>query len=538
MSGPGGLPGLLKDGYKHLSGVEEAVIKNIEAGKQLSQITRTSVGPHGMNKMVINHLDRLFVTSDAATILQEMEVQHPAAKMLAMAATTMEGELGDGTNLVVSLAGELLAQAEDLIRQGLHPSEIVEGYKKAADKAIELLPSYKLDFKVDIRDVNSVAKALKGVIASKQYGYEDVIAPLIAKACSDVCPDNGNNFNVDNVRVCKVAGGGLAKSSVVSGMLLKRGVEGTVTHLSDVKCVVYGQAVDTVCTETKGTVLITNAAQLESYSKSEEDKMEEYIKGIADAGAKVVVGGGTFGEMALHFIERYGLMAIKITSKFEMRRFCRATGALGLVKNEPPTPDQLGYIKDISVQEIGDTIVTVVKQDDKVGKLATILLRASTDNILDELERAVDDGVNTFKTLARDCAVLPAGGATECALSHGLTEFGKTITGLDQYAVGKFAKALMVVPRVLCENAGINPEEALPMLNAAHAGGNFKAGINVEELGVIDLHEQDIVDVFEVKNWAIRLAADAAITVLRVDQIIMAKQAGGPKSRGPGGDEE
>jgi len=505
-------------------------------------MTRTSLGPHGMNKMVINHLDRLFVTSDAATILTELEVQHPAAKLVVMAAKAQEAELGDGTNLVVALAGELLGNAEELIREGLHPSEIVEGYTKAMHKVLEFLPELVIEGseKMDCRNADDVAKALKAPLAAKQFGYEDLLSKLVAQACIGVCPvNNPKNFNVDNVRVCKVAGGSVHASTVVDGLVLRRDTEGTVKHVTNAKVAVYGQAVDTAATETKGTVLIENAAQLEAYSRSEEDKMEEYIKGIADTGAKVVVGSGSFGEMALHFIERYGLLALKIPSKFELRRFCRATGAVALVKNDPPSPEDLGYVSEIQVEEIGGSVVTVVRQDPKMGRVATVLLRAATDNVLDDLERAVDDGVNSYKALTRDARLLPAGGAPELQMSQHLYAFARKQTGLDQYAITKFAAALEVVPRVLAENAGLNAENVLPILRAAHAAGNPNCGLDLEDGSAKDLTKEGYFDLYDVKYWAVKLAADAATTVLRVDQIIMAKQAGGPKAAaGPGGDED
>jgi len=531
---------MLKDGYKHLSGLEEAVLKNIEACKALSHITRTSLGPHGMNKLVINHLDKLMITSDAATVLTEMEVQHPAAKLLVLAAKTQEAELGDGTNLVVSLAGELLGNAEELIREGLHPSEIVEGYQKAVNKVLEILPELALPGteKLDMRNAEDVARALRGPLAAKQYGYEHLLAPLVAQACIEVCPANPKNFNVDNVRVSKLIGGSVNKSTVVDGLILRRDTEGTIKSVTDAKVVVYGQAVDTAATETKGTVLIENAEQLESYSRSEEDKMEEYIKGIADAGAKVVVGNGAFGEMAMHFIERYGLMAIKIPSKFELRRFCRATGAVALVKNDPPSADDLGFVKGINVEEVGGSVVTIIKQDIKVGKIATVLIRGSTDNMMDDMERAVDDGVNSFKAYTRDARLLPSAGAVEMELSHRLYDFGRKQTGLDQYAIAKFALSLEVVTRMLAENAGLNAENVLPVQRAAHAAGNTSAGLDIEDGTAKDVAaDTGCYDSYEVKYWALKLAADAAITVLRVDQIIMAKQAGGPKTRTPGEDD-
>ncbi|EEH60993.1 uncharacterized protein MICPUCDRAFT_31125 [Micromonas pusilla CCMP1545] len=530
---PYGLQSMLKDGHKHMSGLDEAVIKNVEACKQLSKITRTSLGPNGMNKMVINHLDKLFVTSDAAVIVRELEVAHPAAKLLVMAAQAQEQEIGDGTNLVVTFGGELLGNAEELIRDGLHPSEIIEGYEKALEQTWKWLEELVIQGSetLNIRDKAAVAERLKGTLSSKQFGYEELLAKTCAEACIDVCPKNQLNFNVDNVRVSKIIGSSLHENEVVQGMVIRRDVEGTVKHVKDAKVAVFGCAVDTASTETKGTIIINNASDLESYSKGEEQKMEEYVKMIADSGAKVVVSGQSFGEMALHFIERYGLMAIKMPSKFELRRFCRATNAVGLIKLARPAADELGYVSQIDVKEIGGTKCVVVQQNDKTSRVATVVLRGSTENVMDDIERAVDDGVNAFKALTKDSRTLPAGGATEIELAHRLAAYGRKQTGLDQYAIEKFSKSLEVVPRTLAENAGLNATDVVYNLYAAHAAGETKAGVDVSaESQWVDLAaKESVADVFLVKWWALKLAVEAVCTVLRVDQIIMAKQAGGPK---------
>jgi T-complex protein 1 subunit theta len=491
-----------------------------------------------MNKMVINHLDKLFVTSDAAVIVRELEVAHPAAKLLVMAAQAQEHEIGDGTNFVVTFGGELLGNAEELIRDGLHPSEIIEGYEKALGKTLEWLEELVIPGSetLDVRDKAAVAARLKGTLSSKQFGYEALLAETCASACVDVCPKNALNFNVDNVRVAKIVGSSLHENQVVQGMVLRRDCEGTVKHAKDAKVAVFGCAVDTSATETKGTVLITSAKDLESYSLGEEQKMEEYIKMIADSGATVVVSGQSFGEMAMHFIERYGLMAIKLPSKFELRRFCRAVNATGIIKLGRPAADELGYVSSIDVREIGGTKCVVVQQNDATSRVATVVLRGSTENAMDDVERAVDDGVNAYKALAKDSRVVPAGGATEMELAHRLAAFGRKQTGLDQYAIEKFARALEVVPRTLAENAGLSATDVVYNLYAAHAAGETGAGVDVTaEKQWVELHETDgIADVFLVKWWALKLAVEAVTTVLRVDQIIMAKQAGGPKGGGPG----
>ncbi|KAL7154412.1 hypothetical protein ABFS83_03G001000 [Erythranthe nasuta] len=535
-----GIQSMLKDGHRHMSGLDEAVLKNIDACKQLSTITRTSLGPNGMNKMVINHLDKLFVTNDAATIVNELEVQHPAAKLLVLAGKAQQEEIGDGANLTVSFAGELLQKAEELIRMGLHPSEIIIGYTKAINKTIEILEELVEEGSenMNVRDKEDVISRMRSAVASKQFGQEDILCPLIAEACIQVCPKNPVNFNVDNVRVAKLVGGGLHDSAVVRGMVLKNDAVGTIKRMEKAKVAVFVGGVDTTATETKGTVLIHNAEQLENYAKTEEAKVEELIKAVADSGAKVIVSGSAVGEMALHFCERYKLMVLKISSKFELRRFCRTTGAVALLKLSQPNPDDLGYVDSVSVEEIGGARVTIVKNEQGGNSVSTLVLRGSTDSILDDLERAVDDGVNTYRAMCRDSRIVPGAAATEIELAKRLKEFSFKETGLDQYGIAKFAESFEMIPKTLAENAGLNAIEIISSLYAEHASGNTKLGIDLEEGVCKDASTVRIWDLHITKFFALKYAADAACTVLRVDQIIMAKPAGGPKPQQQGGMDE
>ncbi|KAG8090037.1 hypothetical protein GUJ93_ZPchr0011g28945 [Zizania palustris] len=384
-----------------------------------------------MNKMVINHLDKLFVTNDAATIVNELEVQHPAAKLLVLAGKVQQEEIGDGANLTISFAGELLEKAEELIRMGLHPSEIIIGYTKAINKTIEILEDLveKGSENMDVRNKVEVVLRMRSAVASKQFGQEDILCPLIADACMQVCPKNPANFNVDNVRVAKLLGGGLHNSSVVRGMVLKTDAVGSIKRVEKTKITVFAGGVDTSATETKGTVLIHSAEQLENYAKTEEAKVEELIKAVADSGAKVIVSGAAVGDMALHFCERYKLMVLKISSKFELRRLCRTTGAIALLKLSQPNADELGYADSVSVEEIGGARVTVVKNEEGGNTVATVVLRGSTDSILDDIERAVDDGVNTYKSMCRDSRIIPGAAATEIELARRLKEFSLKETG-------------------------------------------------------------------------------------------------------------
>ena len=368
--------------------------------------------------MVINHLDRLFVTSDAATIIKESDIHHPAAKMIAMAAQMQENECGDGSNFVISLAGELMAQAQSLLQMGLHPSEILIGYEKASKKCQEEYENSVCYTLKDIRDNEEVLRAMKASVASKQYGLEDLLGKLIVQACLYAIPRGKDHFSVDNIRVCKILGGGLPDSEVVRGMVCIRQSETSITRVTNAKVAVFNSNIEMNQGETKGTVLLHNADELENYTKSEEERFEKIIKGLAEAGIQVVVASGSISETAVHFFEKYKMMAIKIMSKWELKRIARAVGASPIIKLETPKPEEIGYADEVHFMEISSQKCTVFRRDLDENKMATIVLRGSTTNQLDDIERAIDDGVNTIKVLCRDKRLVPGGGATEINLAQ------------------------------------------------------------------------------------------------------------------------
>eukprot|EP00761_Pharyngomonas_kirbyi_P003334 gb/GECH01003338.1/.p1 GENE.gb/GECH01003338.1/~~gb/GECH01003338.1/.p1 ORF type:complete len:540 (+),score=137.37 gb/GECH01003338.1/:1-1620(+) len=530
----GSLSSMLKDGSRYLSGVDETTLRNIDAITKLSQITRTSMGPNGLNKIVINHLDKLFVTHDSSTIIKELEVVHPAAKMVVMASQAQEKEVGDGTNYVVIFAGELMTEAENLLRMGLHTSNIIEGYNKALEFTLNELSKLTVKTVSDVTDKDAVTEAIKATVAAKQYGYEDVLAPLIAEACINVCPKNPANFNVDNVRVCQIEGLSLEQSQLLRGMVLPRDTSGTIKKINDAKVAVFGCSVDTPDTETKGTVLIESADQLVEYNKSEEAAMEEIIRGLHDAGVNVVVSGGSFGELALHFLERYGMMAVKVPSKFDQRRLCRAVGARPAVRMGVPSQEKLGNCDEVVVEEIGDRHVTVFRRDRDNTHISTLVVRGATSNIMEAVERSIDDGVNAFKSLAHDGRLVAGAGATEIELASRLTAYAESAPGLDQYAIRKFASAFEVIPRVLAESAGQDATSVISNLYASHKNGEENTGVDLFSSKPVDSTAEGIFDPYSVKYWAVKLATDAVVNVLRVDQIIMSKPAGGPPVRQPG----
>jgi T-complex protein 1 subunit theta len=518
----------------------------------------------------------MILTSDAATILRELEVVHPAAKLLVMASQQQEAEMGDATNMVIVLAGELLKKAEELIRMGLKTSDIVTGYEKAQNYALKILQELEVDSVADVRSPEELAKALRTVVAAKQSGSEDVLSTLIAEAVQAVLPKDPRGFNVDNIRVVKIMGGDLSQSRVVRGMVLGREPDGVVKKAKKAKVAVFSSPIDISQTETKGTVLLKNAQEMMDFSKGEEEQLETAIKEIYDTGVRVIIAGSTIGELALHYLNKMGILVIKILSKFELRRICRVCGATPLARLGGPMPDEMGSIDVVETLEIGGDRVTVFRQESENSstRTATILLRGATQNHLDDVERAIDDGVNVIKAVTKDPRLVPGAGATEMQLVERITAFADKTPGLAQYAIRKYAEAFEVIPRTLAESAGLDATEILARLYTAHqrkASSKstsssdddndddeeseeqtseeeetpyWTTGVDLEasttERGVLDAVEDQILDLMVSKSWAIRLATESARTVLSVDQIIVARQAGGPKPPGqnPNWDED
>ncbi|PHH82096.1 hypothetical protein CDD82_6982 [Ophiocordyceps australis] len=529
--------GLFKQGYNNYDSEDGAVLRNIDACRAIASTVQTSLGPYGRNKIVINHLQKMILTSDAATILRELDVVHPAAKLLVMASQQQESEMGDATNLVIVFAGELLLKAEDLLRMGLKTSDIVLGYEKAMAMALDTLETLAVDKVHDIRNKDHLAKAIRTVIASKQNGNQDVLADLVSQAVLAVLPKNPANFNVDNIRVVKIMGGSLDQSRLVKGMVFAKEPDGSVKKASRAKVAVFTCPIDVSQTETKGTVLLHNAKEMMDFTKGEESQLETIIKQLHDSGLRVLVCGDRIGDLAMHYLNRFGILAIRILSKFELRRVCRVVGATPLARLGPPMPDEMGTIDVVETLEIGGDRVTVFRQEDEVTRTATLVLRGATQNHLDDVERAIDDGVNAVKAITKDSRLVAGAGATEIDLSTRIQAQGEKTSGLSQYAIKKYGEAFEVIPRTLAESCGLDATEVISRLYAAHYNGqDGAAGVDIEnndDTGILDAADEGILDLLASKSWAIKLATEAARTVLSVDQIIVARQAGGPKPPGP-----
>lgn len=535
---PPGVAQMLKEGARYFTGLDEAVFRNIVACTEFTQTLRSAYGPNGMNKLIINHIQKQFLTNDAATVIRELEVEHPAVKIMILSSKMQDAEIGDGTNFVVILVGCLLEAAEELLRLGILATNIIDGYEIALEKCVELLPKLCCGEITNVLDTNEVKKAIRSALMSKQYGNEDFLADLVTKACIFVATShkatNLENiaFNVDNVRVIKILGAGVNSSEIIQGMVFKSDVESTIKNVNKAKIVVYNCAIDISQTESKGTVLIKSADELVNFSRGEEDSLELVIKAIAEAGVNVIVAGAKFGDMALHFMNKYNLMAVRLNSKFELRRLSKTINATVLPKICVPTKEEIGNCENVYCNEIGETRVVIFKQPDNESKISTIVIRGSTDNAMDDIERAIDDGVNTYKVLTRDGTLLPGAGATEIELGIKLSKYADTLSGLEQYSVRKFASAFEQFPKIIAENSGLDANLVMEKLFTSHHAGSVNNGVDIEsENDICDANEKQIYDLYLCKLWGIRYASIAAATILRIDQLIMAKKAGGPQPR-------
>ncbi|CAM4641988.1 unnamed protein product, partial [Lepidochelys kempii] len=477
---PPGLPQLLKAGTRYFSGQQESLFSHITACRALALCLRTSYGPLGRSKLVITHLGKPLFTAHAGTILRELELENPVARMLGVASQAQEEETGDGANAVVLLAGALLDNAEKLVRAGLPVAAVRDGYEVACKEAVRLLPGLACHTLADLRDLDRVAWALRTAVGSKLFGYQDFLAGLVARCCVAALSPEGT-FEPDNVRLCQVPGGGVTDSCLLEGMVFCTEAESRAHQAHQARIAVYCCPFGLAHTETKGTVLFQGPAEMRAYS--EEELLGRRVRAIAEEGAGVVVVGGRVDPLALQYADQLGLMVVRLNSRLELQRLCRAVGAVPLASLVPPPPGALGHCRHVYLTEIGSTAVVVFRQDGGSCPVATVLLRGATTELLCSLEEAVTDGLNTYKALVGDRRLLPGAGAVEMALAVRLATLGTYIPSPEQYAILEFAQALKTLPAALAENAGLPVNKTMAALEALHQLGTATAGVRLGEGG-------------------------------------------------------
>jgi T-complex protein 1 subunit theta len=484
-----------------------------------------------MKKMIVNHIDKIFITSDSTTILKESEINHPAAKLISMASKMQKEDWGDSTNYVITLAGELLTQAEILIKSGLHPSSIISGFQIGLDNTLSILEKCSEKTIADINSDLLVVDVIDSALASKLPNNHKFFAELLTKACRLVLQDRTKKFDPENIRFVKLLGGNVEHSSLIPGFVLSRSPEGDQTkQVTKAKIACYSCPFDPQGGETKGTVLITKADDLVNYSSTEEALAEKIVKSIAETGVNVVVVGGSISELCLHFLNKYNIFVLKVHSKFELARLAKTIGATLIPKLGAPIPEEIGHAETVKVQEIGSTRVTVFEVKEVDVKVASIVLRGATTTIMDDIERSLENGVSCFKQILNDNRYCFGAGAIEAYLVNKIDHVSSTLTGLEQYSCLQYGQAFEAFVRILLENAGLNSNEQTSSVVSANIE-KAHVGVNVFKGTIEEVHNFEVYDNLGSKINAIKLASYVVLTILRIDQIIVAKPSGGPKPK-------
>jgi archaeal chaperonin len=518
---------ILPEGTNRFLG-RDAQRMNILAGKVLAETVRTTLGPKGMDKMLVDSLGDIVVTNDGVTILKEMDIEHPAAKMLVEVAKTQEDEVGDGTTTAVIIAGELLKKAENLLDQDIHPTIVAMGYRQAAEKAQEILNVIAID--VDDR-VSLLRVAMTAMTGKGTEKAREPLAELVVAAVKQV--EEEGDIDKDHIKIEKKDGATIDDSVLVNGVIIdKEPVHpGMPKKVEDARIALLNSAIEVKETEVDAEIRITDPAQMQAFIEQEEQMIKGMVDKIADAGATVLFCQKGIDDLAQHYLSKEGIMAVRRVKKSDMEKLARATGATVVTNIEDLSHDDLGLAGSVAEKRIsGEEMIFV--EECKDPKSVTLLIRGSTEHVVDEIERAVEDAIGVVAATIEDGKVVAGGGAAEIAIAKGLKDYADSISGREQLAVTAFAEALEVVPKTLAENAGMDSIDALVDLRAAHEKSLYM-GLDVFKGEVTDMYRAGVIEPHRVKKQAIQSAAEAAEMLLRIDDVIAS--TGAPKEPDMGG---
>jgi thermosome len=535
MAGLGGTPVLiLREGSQRTAG-REAQKSNIMAAKAVATAVRTTLGPKGMDKMLVDTLGDVVITNDGVTILKEMDIEHPAAKMMVEIAKTQDDEVGDGTTTAVVLAGELLKKAEELLDQEIHPTVIAAGYRAAADRAMGVLKDMAI--KVSHDDDLLLKKIAITAMTGKGSGIaRDELAELSVKAVKAIMDEDGT-VDVDNITVEKKVGGSVTNSELVYGMVIdkERLHPNMPKKVKDAKIALLNSAIEIEKTEVDAKIEITSPDQLQAFLDQEETMLKDMVNKIVSTGANVVFCQKGIDDLAQHFLAKAGVYTIRRIKKSDMEKLARATGGRIVTSIHDLTESELGHAGLVEEKKIaGDDMTFVVECDNP--KSVSIILRGGTEHVVDELDRGMEDALRVVGVALEDGLLMPGGGAPEIELALRLREFAATVGGREQLAIEAFAEALEIIPKTLAENAGFDQIDTLVSLRSSHEKGVKTAGLDMDTGGPIDMEGKGVVEPMRVKTQAINSATEAAVMILRIDDVIASK-SGGPGGEGgmPGG---
>jgi thermosome len=518
---------ILKEGVQRTRG-RSAQSNNIAAAKAVADAVRSTLGPKGMDKMLVDSMGDVVITNDGATILKEMDIEHPAAKMIIEVAKTQEQHCYDGTTSAVVLSGELLKRSEDLIEQNVHPTVICEGFRLAAEKAVGCLESHGISTE---NDNNVLMEVAKTSLTGKSAGaVKSFLADICVRAVNSVgtIEDGERMVDLSDIKVEKRQGGSIKDSTLVDGIILdkERVHAGMPRSISGAKIALINSAIQVKKTEVDAKIQITDPSMLASFLEEEEN----YIRGLVDkinaSGANVVVCQKGIDDLAQHYMSKVGIFAIRRAKKSDMEALSKATGGRVVTNIDDLTDEDLGAAAKVEERKIGESDMTFLTGCPE-AKSVSVLLRGGTEHVVDEIRRAFDDAVGVVSVAWEDGAVLTGGGSVLAALSRDLRAYAESIGGREQMAIEAFASALEIIPRTLAENAGLDPVTTIIELRKSHADGNAFSGINVEEGGVMDMRAANVLEPQRVVEQAIQSATETAIMILRIDDVISSKSVSG-----------
>ncbi|MCS7133775.1 MAG: thermosome subunit beta [Candidatus Caldarchaeum sp.] len=516
---------ILKEGAKRMRG-REVQSANIMVAKVIAETMKSSLGPRGMDKMLVDSFGDIVITNDGATILKEMDVEHPVAKMLVEVSKAQDEEVGDGTTSTVVLAGELLAKAEELIEKEVHPTIIIEGYRKAAVKSLEILD--QIGIKADPTDKQLLKKVAKTAMISKLVAEEsDYLAEIVVDAVTRIAEKAGDKWTVDldDVKLEKKEGQSIRDTKLIEGVVLDK----EVVHpdmpklVRNAKIALLDAALEIEKTEFDAKLNIETPEQMRAFMKQEEEMLRQMVEKISAAGANVVLCQKGIDDLAQYFLAKKGIMAVRRIKKSDMDKLAKATKGRVISRIDDLTSEDLGYASLVEERRVGEDKMVFVEGCENPKSL-TILIRGGTQRIVDEAERSLKDAINVVKDVIVEGKVIPGGGAGEIEVAMRLRDYAKTLPGKEQLAVNKFAEALEVIPSQLAESSGMDPIEAIVNLTSKHKEGHITYGINVFKSELADMKQLDVLDPLLVKKQTIKSAVEAAAMVLKIDDIIAASR--------------
>ena len=525
---------ILKEGTARRRG-RDAQRNNIMAARIIAEVLRTTLGPRGMDKMLIDSLGDITITNDGAAILDEVEVQHPAAKMMVEVAKTQDDMVGDGTTTAVVLAGELLRRAEELLDQNIHPTVIVSGYRKAANTAIKTLN--KIGIAVDLKDRETLKKVATTAMASKAVGAaKEHLAEIAIDAVRQITERRGdkNVADIDQVQIIKKEGKSLFDTQLVRGMIIDKEVvhPGMPKRVKNAKIALLDCPLEIEKTEFNAEIRIRDPTQMKAFLDQENRMLKEMVSKIKASGAKIVFCQKGIDDMAQHFLAKEGILAARRAKQSDMEKLARATGGRVVTHLDDLKPRDLGKAGLVEERKVGEDKMIFV-ENCKNPKSVAILIRAGLERMVDEAERAMNDALSVISDVIEYNKVVAGGGAIESEIAKHLRDYAPKVGGREQLAVEAFAEAVEVVPKTLAENAGLEPIDILVGLRAAHEKRKgHLMGVNVFTGKIIDMYKNGVIEPESVKEQALKSAAEAASMILRIDDVIASTK---PKEAKPGG---